>query len=214
MDRHVCGDNPGILGLFVVLGDHGGAIEADLIDKGLRLRWIGKEDFSLRDLLTIIEHLPRESALVRELNPDAWMWSHTDYLLALLYDRQAEHNWMISKDGAKGIRRPKPLPRPGVTDEDSNTRHFTGKAIPMDEMAAKVAREYHLHAVSDEPIRRGKLTADQVIAIRALAKAGQFTREDIALSYEVSESTIGRIVRRETWADLGDSTELEVARGN
>ncbi|OZF40747.1 hypothetical protein CH296_00375 [Rhodococcus sp. 14-2496-1d] len=142
------------------------------------------------------------------------MWSHTDYLLALLYDKQAEHNWMISRDGAKGIRRPKPLPRPGVEDENSNTKHYGGKAIPMDQMAEKVAREYHLHAVADEPVRRGKLTADQAIAIRSLSKAGQFTREEIALSYEVSESTIGRIVRRETWADLGDPTDTEVARGN
>ncbi|WP_285189988.1 DUF5361 domain-containing protein [Rhodococcus sp. MEB041] len=134
------------------------------------------------------------------------MWSHTDHLLALVYDKLAEHNWMISADGAKRIRRPKPLPRPGVVSDDE-TKHYRGKAIPMDQMAAKVAREYgHLHAVPDEPQeRRGKLTADQVVAIRSLSAAGQFTREEIALSYEVSPSTIGRIVRRETWSDIPDS---------
>lgn len=203
LDCRVRGDHPGILGLFVVLDDHGGAVEADLIDKGLRLRWIGKEDFSLRDLLTVIEHLPRESALVRKLNPDAWMWSHTDFLLALLYDKQAEHNWMISRDGAKGVRRPKPLPRPGIED-DSETKKYTGRAIPIDEMRQKVE---HLYAVPDdaEPVR-GKLSAEQVTAIRSLARAGNLTNADLAASYEVSVSTIGRIVRRETWADLDDVT--------
>lgn len=127
-------------------------------------------------------------------------------MLALVYDKLAEHNWMISRDGAKGIRRPKPLPRPGVASDDE-TKHYRGKAIPMDQMAAKVAREYgHLRAVPDLPAeQRGRLTAEQVIAIRSLAAEGRFTREEIALSYDVSASTIGRIVRRETWSELPDT---------
>ena len=206
MGPRIDGDHPGIIGLVEFVEEHGGALEADLIDKGLRIRHIGEKDFTLSDLLAIIQNSPRDSALFRKLHPIESVWSHTDHMLALVFDKLAEHNWMISKDGAKGIRRPKPFPRPGVTDEDSTTKHYTGKAIPMDQMAEKVDREYrHLRAVPDLPEKRGKLTAEQVVAIRKLAAEGHFTREDIALSYEVSESTIGRIVRRETWADLVDT---------
>lgn len=197
---------PGIVGLFAFVIEHEGAIEADLIDKGQRLRRIGVDDFTNDDLEVIIRHSQRTSELFKKLHPAEALWSHTDHLLALIYDKLAEHNWMISEDGRKRVRRPKPLPRPGIQSDDE-TKHYRGKPIPMDQMAAKVAREYgHLHAVPDGPQeRRGKLTAEQAIAIRALSAAGQFTREEIALSYEVSPSTIGRIVRRETWGDLPET---------
>ncbi|KQU33569.1 hypothetical protein ASH04_06975 [Rhodococcus sp. Leaf233] len=131
------------------------------------------------------------------------MWSHTDFLVAMVFDKLAEHNWMISKDGSKGIHRPKPLPRPGLVSDD-NVKKYGGKAIPIDERRRKVE---HLYAVPDdvEP-HRGKLTAEQVLAVRSLAKAGNLTNSDLAASYEVSESTIGRIVRRETWQHLEDIT--------
>lgn len=199
MDTRVGGQRPGILGLADVLRDHGGAVEADLIDRGFRLRWIGEEDFTIRDVLTIIENLPGESALARKLNPDSWMWSHTDHLLALVYDRLAEHNWMISRDGQRNVNRPKPLPRPGI-EPDNSVRKLGGRAIPVSEMAEKVRREY-LHAVPDDaPKSRSKLTDEQARAIAALLDSGRFTRQEIADSYEVSTSTISRALARLTTA--------------
>lgn len=123
------------------------------------------------------------------------MWSHTDHLLALVYDKLAEHNWMISVDGQRRTNRPKPLPRPGVEADDS-VRKYGGRAIPVSEMADRVRREY-LHAVPDEaPRSRSKLTDEQVKAIGALLDSGRFTRQQIADSYEVSTSTISRALAR------------------
>jgi hypothetical protein len=77
------------------------------------------------------------------------MWSHTDYLVAMLYDKTAEHNWMISKDGAKGIKRPKPIPRPGLVDENNETKQITGKPVTIEEMERMLGEQapFKLHAV-------------------------------------------------------------------
>jgi len=141
--------SPGIIGLFEFVAEHEEAIEYDLISLGLRLRQIGQEDFTLRDLLTIIKQSPRESAIVRATQPDSHMWSHTDFILALLYDKQAEHNWMISKDGARGHKRPKPLPRPGLVDPNTEITQIRGKAVPIEEMERILGHEapFKLRAV-------------------------------------------------------------------
>lgn len=140
---------PGIIGLFEFLDEHEGAVQSDLIDKGLRLRSIGREDFNLQDLLVIIENSGQGTALFRKLNPKEWVWTHTDHLLALVYDKLAEHNWMISKDGAKGIKRPKPLPRPGLVDENNETKQISGKPVTIEEMERILGESapFRLHAV-------------------------------------------------------------------
>lgn len=140
---------PGIIGLFEFVAEHEGAIESDLIDKGLRLRQVGVEDFNCEDILTVIRYAGEGTALYRELNPDGWMWSHTDYLLAMVYDKLAEHNWMISKDGSKGIKRPKPIPRPGLVDENNETKQITGKPVTIEEMERMLGNDapFKLHAV-------------------------------------------------------------------
>ncbi|MFE9039670.1 hypothetical protein ACFY9F_24620 [Streptomyces sp. NPDC012421] len=64
----------------------------------------------------LIKHLPRESALQREIHGEAAEWSVTDHLLAATVDHLAVGNWMFScvNSGEDGDppEFPKPVPRP------------------------------------------------------------------------------------------------------
>ncbi|MFC8759402.1 MULTISPECIES: hypothetical protein [Streptomyces] len=84
-----------------------------------------REELSSRRVLTLIKHLPRDSALQRELHGEAAEWSITDHLLAATVDHLAVANWMFqcvnaSEDGDQPDP-PQPVPRPGVKDEDEET---------------------------------------------------------------------------------------------
>lgn len=63
-------------------------------------------------LADLIDHLPLDAALWRDIDPDS-LWSIEDHLLALIVDHLAAANWQRSGD----VRapQPKPIPRPGVT---------------------------------------------------------------------------------------------------
>ncbi|MFC7792374.1 hypothetical protein [Streptomyces cinereoruber] len=81
---------------------------------------------SSRRVLVLIKHLPRDSALQRELHGEAAEWSVTDHLLAAAVDHLAAANWMFqcvnaSEDGDQP-EPPKPVPRPGGGDEEAEER--------------------------------------------------------------------------------------------
>ncbi|GAA2238503.1 hypothetical protein GCM10010232_26610 [Streptomyces amakusaensis] len=65
----------------------------------------------------LLRHLPRDSAVARELNGEAAEWSPTDYLLAQVIDQLAESNWMFATvnrdEDSDPLDFPKPVPRPG-----------------------------------------------------------------------------------------------------
>ncbi|MDF1902755.1 DUF5361 domain-containing protein [Mycolicibacterium smegmatis] len=108
---------------------HSEALEADLIDKGLRLRNCPTEDFNWHDLKVIIRYLPVTSNLYSEMFPDRAGWTKEAMLTASVADSLHWLQWAKTKDGAKGRNRPKPIPRPGVTPprrEGSNP-----KAVPL-----------------------------------------------------------------------------------
>ncbi len=72
----------------------------------------------------LIKHLPRDSAVQRELHGEAADWSVTDHLLAATVDHLAVANWMFAcvntgEDG-DAPEPPKPVPRPGNEDEDED----------------------------------------------------------------------------------------------
>ena len=119
----------GITGLVQLLEEHGPAIEYDLIKLGLRLRLLGSEALSWRDLLVIVQHSERGSALQTSLRPDDAQWGMSEHLLAVVADAVIAGNWMQSRDGQKNRNRPKPIPRPGVVPE---SKKFGGKAESMD----------------------------------------------------------------------------------
>jgi len=65
----------------------------------------------------LVEHLPRDSALARELHGEAADWSVTDYLLATVVDQLAEANWMFATvnrdEDSEPLEFPEAVPRPG-----------------------------------------------------------------------------------------------------
>ncbi|MEU9999508.1 hypothetical protein [Streptomyces sp. NPDC050848] len=72
--------------------------------------------------MTLITHLPRDSAVQRELHGEAAEWSITDHLLAAAVDHLAVANWMFQcvNTGEDGDQPeyPTPVPRPDVDNED------------------------------------------------------------------------------------------------
>ncbi|MFD7322181.1 hypothetical protein ACFV9D_14035 [Streptomyces sp. NPDC059875] len=76
---------------------------------------------SSRRLSALITHLPRDSAVQRELHGEAAEWSVTDHLLAAVVDHLAVANWMFQcvNTGEDGDQPeyPTPVPRPDVQDE-------------------------------------------------------------------------------------------------
>ncbi|WP_328911034.1 hypothetical protein [Streptomyces sp. NBC_00234] len=71
----------------------------------------------------LIQQLPRDSGLSRELNGEVADWSVTDYLLAHTVDQLQEANWMFATvnrdEESDPLPRPVPVPRP-LTDPSSS----------------------------------------------------------------------------------------------
>ena len=93
------------------------------------MRQLGTDDLSWRDLLVIVQHTERGSALQASMHPEASPWGLREHLLAVIADGVTAGNWMQSKDGQKNRNRPKPIPRPGVEPDD---KRFGGKAESID----------------------------------------------------------------------------------
>ncbi|QIQ04689.1 hypothetical protein HA039_22520 [Streptomyces liangshanensis] len=72
-----------------------------------------------RRLAVLIRHLPRDSAVARELHGESADWTVTEYLLAHVADQLAEANWMFATvnrdEDADPPEAPEPVPRPGGT---------------------------------------------------------------------------------------------------
>lgn len=87
----------------------------DLLD-----RYRGR--LSSRRLAVLIRHLPRDSAVNRDLHGETAEWSVTDHLLAAAVDHLAAANWMfacVNSDEDSGPPDPPvPVPRPGDVRED------------------------------------------------------------------------------------------------
>ncbi|MEU9151682.1 hypothetical protein AB0D59_14250 [Streptomyces sp. NPDC048417] len=80
-----------------------------------------RETLSARRLALLVKHLPRESALNRELHGEAAEWSVSDHLLAAAVDHLAAANWMFaSVNSEEGDQPdpPTPVPRPSYDDAE------------------------------------------------------------------------------------------------
>ena len=99
----------GILGLLNLIEGHEEAIEYDLITLGLRLRYLGSESFTWRDLHVIVMNLPRNSALARSVDPRNELQSPEILMLAHVADMATLQVWAQTKDGEAGRNRPKPI---------------------------------------------------------------------------------------------------------
>ncbi|MEX0173587.1 hypothetical protein [Streptomyces sp. LMG1-1-1.1] len=74
--------------------------------------------------MVLIKHLPRDSAVQRELHGEAAEWSVTDHLLAATVDHLAMSNWMFAcvntGEDSDPPEAPTPVPRPSGTAEDED----------------------------------------------------------------------------------------------
>ena len=130
MARPLGSEPGGILGREALLEEHGEAVEFDLIARGLRLRQLGTDVLSWRDLLAIIRWLPTDSALLRSMNPDADRWKLSQYLLADMTESLRWLMWSKTSDGQQGRNRPQPITRPGMKPD----RERLGTATAIDQM--------------------------------------------------------------------------------
>lgn len=122
-----------MIALLVLVDEHREAIVADLLVVGLRLHTLGT-DLLWSELKAVVGKSVRDphSALFRDINPDAAGWGKQELLLAELVDTAHWLKWAKTKDGARNINHPKPIPRPGVEAPEK-----LGTApLPVDEMDA------------------------------------------------------------------------------
>ncbi|MER7514771.1 hypothetical protein [Streptomyces sp. NPDC126499] len=73
--------------------------------------------------MVLIKNLPQDAAVSREIHGESADWSISDHLLAAAVDHLAAANWMFqcvnSSEDDDQPDFPKPVPRPGVTDEQA-----------------------------------------------------------------------------------------------
>lgn len=84
---------------------------------------------SSRRLAVLVRHLPRDSAVNRDLYGEGADWAVTDHLLAAVVDHLAAANWMFARvnsdEDADRTDPPAPLPRPDGERRD-RTRGAAG----------------------------------------------------------------------------------------
>jgi hypothetical protein len=109
-------------------------LEADLLRHyGVDLLDYYRGRLSARRIRVLVEHLPRDSSLVRELYGDEGKWGLGEHLLAAAVDQLAAGNWMFASvhapENAEPPERPKPIPRPGVDEDEPMTQGATTEQI-------------------------------------------------------------------------------------
>lgn len=104
---------------------------------GLHLDDLG-ESLSWRDLHVVAQQAPPESSAVHRalLGEEKQAWGLSEQLLAMVVDELRVLAWQNTKDATKGRNYPKPLPRPGVTQDEGVKVGSRADALPLDEMAA------------------------------------------------------------------------------
>jgi hypothetical protein len=122
-----------MIGLLAVVRRHREAIEADL------LRWyqldiarhLGGPSLTLRRLAALLRSLPDEAAFRRSAGVER-PWTLTEHLLASVVDavRVADHR-NIQIRTKRRLAPPKPIPRPGATDEGESGASTIGAGNGM-----------------------------------------------------------------------------------
>ena len=107
-----------------VLVDHEGAVQADLIDRGLRLRWVWDpvdDRVTFADVWIVVQAalLDPASHLMRSMHPELARWGLEPQLLASLVDEVRGLRWQVAAalGAAKERDYPEPIERPGVVRE-------------------------------------------------------------------------------------------------
>ena len=114
--------------------EHAEAIEADLLRHyGVDLLDYHRGRLSARRLRVLIQHLPRDAALVRAVHGEDVEWGLTEHLLATAVDQLATGNWLFATahmpEQASPPERPRPVPRPGIETGDDSAPAATPEQI-------------------------------------------------------------------------------------
>ncbi|GHG76451.1 hypothetical protein [Streptomyces griseocarneus] len=101
--------------------EHAEALEADLLRHyGVDLLDWHRGELSSRRLSVLVEHMPRDSAVNRDLYGEAMEWDASTHLLAAVTDHLAVANWMTtmlhSNEDSEQLEYPEPVPRPGAPE--------------------------------------------------------------------------------------------------
>lgn len=129
-DRH-----GGIIGLLQLPREQWQAIESDLLDKGLAVSDLFNGRLTWRALAAMVAHSRRDTALMRTVYEEQVAWGPTEQLLADAVDALNLQTWLASD--TKKSKRPKPIKRPGVAEEQP-TQTFGSResAVPQSEFWA------------------------------------------------------------------------------
>lgn len=82
----------------------------------------------------LVVYLPDDSVTFTAV---AGGWSLANQLAAAQVDELRVMIWQKTKDGQKGRKQPKPIPRPGF--EDTSSQSFTAKPVSIKEMQKRIA---------------------------------------------------------------------------
>ena len=134
MDRRVRGGPGGIRGLSRILTDHGEAVEYDLIALGLRLRWLGTERLTWRDLLVIVRSSSQSSALLADTSPEDAAFGPTEMMLAVIEHRLRLLIWQ--NGGGKG-KQPEMMQFSGEVKPTGGTL-MAPEPVSIEEMNARL----------------------------------------------------------------------------
>lgn len=139
MERRIAGGAGGIISLAKLVAEHGRALNYDLMTRtGVSLHSV-PETFNWADLRDFVSFLDAGSALASEVSPENAGWQGTEkipMLLAHIADLLANFSYGYAvthmKKTAQKPKPPQPIPRPGVVDKTSETKHFGSGAIPIE----------------------------------------------------------------------------------
>jgi hypothetical protein len=120
-------------------------LEADLIERGLRLRDCPTPGFNWRDLHVIVRHARVDSNLYREIFPEAAGWNLTNQLLAAAVDIGIWFKWV--RLGHEGDA-PDRISRPGVVNDPKMRKRGTPMRLSE---AKKVYAEVGPVSASKDP---------------------------------------------------------------
>lgn len=124
----------GILSLFEILSEHGYAVEADLRRYyGVDLLAFWRDEFTPRQVLVMLYHLPAESAsaaLLRD-KPELQDWGLNAYLLGTVVDRLGELLYITTAVNTDEKERRKLKPPASVLPDSAVEKTVREESAPM-----------------------------------------------------------------------------------
>ena len=87
-------------------------MQATLLQYGLRLRELPNKHTTWQDVYLLLKYAPPDSPFYKTINANHG-WQDAEYMLAGILDAVNWLVWAKTEDGARGVNRPKPVPRPG-----------------------------------------------------------------------------------------------------